>query len=55
MFRGDAEGGGSMGMNYVSQPDPSMTPKEVEEFLLLYALVRNAKPSRNAERLSKKR
>jgi hypothetical protein len=34
MFSSDAEEGGSMGMNYESQPDPSMTPKEEEEFLL---------------------
>jgi hypothetical protein len=47
MFRGDVEEGG--GMSYLSQPDPSMTPKEEEEFLLLYG------PRKERKALKKRR
>jgi hypothetical protein len=52
MFRGDVEEGGGMsryGMNYETQPDPSMTPKEEEEFLLLYG------PRKERKALKKRR
>jgi hypothetical protein len=51
MFRGGVEEGGGMsyGLNYESQPDPSMTPKEEEEFLLLYG------PRKERKALKKRR
>jgi hypothetical protein len=47
IFRGEAARGGDI--SYVGAPDPSMTPKEEEEFLLLYG------PRKERKALKKRR
>jgi hypothetical protein len=47
IFRGEAARGGDMG--YEGGPDPSMTPKEEEEYLLLYG------PRKERKALKKRR